>query len=283
MDVFPGWRMENLNRFRLCTVFAVLLAGAVSAARAQTTVIQTNLDCWVQELDLSLTALTNGVPVTNGIIAHLATGTTFLDAQALLRAINGKNVLAVGKALTNFTTVHQHITNHYSLAYPTFTPATFTNNAAARIVLLSPLGAEDFTPIIAVCPSPKFPQMYYSLEDYLQIATVAFDGRTNGGTVTSGRLDIAHGLASTSINSIRRFTFNSNTFTDAPPTGTFFDVQGFATEQESDLVEHGLVVNGAVSTGMVSSVAGTGQVSGAAFFGVVRGTITLTNGKHVVQ
>jgi len=276
---------REFKRVKLMGLSFLILAALFPAAQAQTNVTQTNLDYWVQELKLSLTATTNGPSTTNGIIAHTTTRAVRFDTQALLQAINGKTVMALNKALTNFSVVAPShtgaVTNQYTLAYFALAPAAFTNSTGAKIVILGPLGSKNSAPIVAVRPNPAV-AAYYSIDDYLRISPVAFDARTNETALTAGRIDISHDLVSTRATSIRRFIFNSNTATNTPPTGAYFDVQGFTTELESSLIEKGQVIDVSVSRGAVSSVAGSGQFATNSF-SVLRGTIALSGGKHEVQ
>ena len=280
----PSCRQKlNLARLARGAFLGAALAAILPAAQAQTNVMQLSLDYWARELNLNLTATTNGPTTTNGIIARLTAPGTRVNAQSLLRAINGNTVLAISKALTNYTIVAHHVTNQYTVAYPVFSPVTFSNTPAAKIFVLTPLGYENYAPIVAVCPDPHLPQALYSIDAYVQILTAAFDGRSSGATLTSGQVDIAHDLAATSTTSIREFVFNGNTFADSPPTGNYFDVQGFTTEQQHDLVENGVVVNGSVPRSAVSSVAGTGQIGGPGTFTILHGTISFSNGKRESQ
>lgn len=253
--------------------------GSVSVSVTETAVVPTVLDFWVQQLDVSLLAVTSGLSLTNGSIVDLTNDTTRLNVQSLLRAIDGKTVLAIGRPLTNFTTAKQLAAQPLNVAYT----LTFTNTPDAKLVLLVPLSEEEFRPFVAVCLGPKAPGTYYSIDDYLRISTVAFDARTTNATLSSGRLNEAKGSASLTTTSIRRFTFNSNTFADAPPTGTCFDVQGLTTERDSDLVERGRITASSVARGAISSVAGTGQIGSTNAFSILRGTIILSNGRHMVQ
>ena len=83
--------------------------------------------------------------------------------------------------------------------------------------------------------------------------------------------------------SIRRFVFNSGTFTTNLPWATFFDVQGLTTEHDADLIEARVVVDGSLPRTALSTVAGTGLIGTNTAFGVVRGTITLGRGRFEGQ
>lgn len=265
------------------TLCAGLLAAAPAAVSAQTTTVQTNVDYWVREMSFHLTIVTNGPTATNGIIAELSAPSTPISSQAILQAINGSEVLAIGKALTNYTTVSHHVTNQVTAAYLTYTPVTFLNSPRAIIEVVTPLAGQSFAPFIVVCPDPSLPQAIYSIDNYLQMSTASFNGAGTNAVATSGRLDTSHGLAVTSSASVREFIFNSNDFGDYPPSGTYFDVQGFTTEQSHDVIQDGVVLGGSVPQNAASLVAGTGQLNGTAGFGVLRGTITLGTGRHEFQ
>ncbi len=270
-----------MNRF---TVALALLLGLISAS-AQT---NTNLDLWAQNLNLALTAITNGVPVTNGIIAKTRTSAVRIGSKDIIGALNNKPVQAIAKMITNFTVVVTNhvpgpdilVTNTVTEAVPAFAtvvPPAFS--PSARLLLLDVLGTNGFGPLPVIRDGQ--PPADYAITNYFQVRNVSFDGRTNAAVVT-GRFDVFHNLEAVTETSVKEFLFNPNGFTNAPPT-VYFDVQGLATERRSGLTQRTNVIDRGVSKGLSVNVAGTGQIGSTNGFAIVRGTVTANGGKHEVR
>jgi hypothetical protein len=262
----------------------ILLAAAVPEVKAQT-----NIDYWVQSLSLALTGSTNAGLVTNGIVARTKAGTVKFSAKELINALNHKPAYRLTSEIVTNTfvetnVVHKtnvYLTNTVVAAVPVFTLVTNpVYSTSAKLILKTQLGTNDSPPLVII--RDGLLPTDFVIADYFQIRSISFDNRPLDLTV-SGKFDIVHDIEDVTRSSIKGFTFNSNSATNFPPTGTYFDVQGFTTEQSSALIENGQLIDRSVSRSASSSVAGTGQLGTPANFMVLRGTISLGRGKHEIE
>src|SRR5438105_135541 len=113
------------------------LAAGIPAAKAQT-----NLEYWAEQLNISLTGLTNGVPQTNGIVASLRAGALRISSKEIIQALQNKPVFAISKGIaTNFFTTN---------AFPIFTSTNAAYSSAAKLMLLQPLGTNDLSSLLVI-------------------------------------------------------------------------------------------------------------------------------------
>jgi len=277
--VWRQWR-DMKTTIKMAAI-GVLLAMVTLAANAQP-----NLEYWAHDLKIGLTGWTDGVPRTNGIIARVAAHSVKMASKDIIQSLANKQVFAISKGLTNFTVVvtnHVDKTNYYTtnnvvMALPVFTrKINASYSPKARLLLLEPLGTNGLSSLVIVRDGE--PPVDYSVSDYIQLAKVSFDGRTND-LVTAGRLDLAHNLLSVTDYSVQRLAFDENGFKVWPPPGTYFDVQGLDTQRRFSLIEKGQVIDNSVMKSGVTKVAGTGQVANTNGFTVLSGLIMISGGKH---
>src|SRR2546421_6675866 len=74
-----------MNRIAKLAIIFALITTAASRIEAQT-----NLDYWVENLNVSLSGATNGILVTNGIVARVKTAPVRLASKDLITALNNK-------------------------------------------------------------------------------------------------------------------------------------------------------------------------------------------------
>jgi hypothetical protein len=274
---------------------ALCLAWGAAVAKGQTNV-QTNLDYWVQNLNFDLASSTNGILVTNGIIARIKTGTVRISSKELIKLLYHKPVLALGKGLATNVVVTTNGPNHapvyttnvFITGQVVLTPVTnAAYSATARLVLEEPF--TNNAPLLITIRDGK-PPVDFAITNYVQMQTISFDGRA-GAAVTNGKFDLAHKLVAATDSFIQSFVFDSNGFsnpgpvnpTNTPPAPLHFEVQGLAGEQRISLIENGIVVDNEVRRGLAATVAGTGQMANTAEFMVIKGKIGTTGGKHEVK
>jgi hypothetical protein len=81
--------------------------------------------------------------------------------------------------------------------------------------------------------------------------------------------------------SVMDFEFDSSAFDSS--TNTAYDVSGYTIAQKSSLVEKGKVVSKSVTKSAEATVAGIGQLVSTNAFVVLKGTVSLSGGKHEVK
>jgi hypothetical protein len=248
---------------------------------------QTNLEYWAQQLSVSLTGWTNGVPQTNGVIARARPGAIKLTSTDLIRALTGDPISVVGKGITNYsfvTTNRVQGTNYYTTnvitwAVPTFTPAgNFSVSSMARLMVLEPVGTNGLSRLMIV----RDGSVDYDVSGYFQFGKVSFDGRSNN-FVTEGRFDVEHDLVQAANYCIEGLRFDSSGFALQPPTGTYFDVQGMARERKFSLTKGTEIIDHRLTRSELTTVAGTGQMGGTNGFAVLQGRVALTGGTYEVK
>jgi hypothetical protein len=169
-----------------------------------------------------------------------------------------------------------YVTNEVVTLTPVYHEVTDpVYSPGARLLVKTPLDSVDLGVLTVIRDGAAD----YVINDYFQMRTISFDGRTPD-YVTTGKFDIVHDLVDVITSGIKGFTFNANGSTNVPPSGTYFDVQGFNTDRESGLVEGGSIIARSVSRASSTTVAGTGQVGVTNGFAVLHGTISATRGKH---
>jgi hypothetical protein len=264
----------------LCALLAIGVGGASA---------QTNLEYWTHDLKIALMGRTSAAPRTNGIIVRANADTVKISSREIIQALANKPVLAISKGFTNFTVVVTNLanktnsfaTNNVVKAVPVFTPATIASySPKAKLLLLEPLGANSLSPLVVIRDGD--PSVDYNIADYLQFGRVSFDGRAND-VVTAGRFELAHDLVSVTDYGVYRLVFDAAGLKVWPPSGTYFDVQGFATGHRSSLVEKGQVIDNSIIKSAVAKVAGTGQLANTNGFAVLNGVIMINGGKHQTQ
>ena len=247
---------------------AVLLCAGLAAGIPQAKA-QTNLEYWTEQLNISLTGLTNGVPQTNGIVARVRAVSIRITSKEIIQALQNKPVFAISKGIaTNFFATN---------AFPILTSTNAAYSSAAKLMLLQPLGTNDLSSLLVI--RDQQPPVDYEVSAYFHLGKESFDGRANN-LVSQGRLDLVHDLAMTVDYGIERMVFDDNAVSASPPPGTYFDVQGFTREQQFSLTRGDQVLGHHLTKAAATQVAGTGQVGSAEGFTVLRGTIALSGGRH---
>jgi hypothetical protein len=271
------------------TTIRMTAIGVLAAMGIATAGGQPNLEYWAHDLKIMLTGRTHGVPRTNGIIARVGANSVKIASADLIQSLANQQVFAISKGLTNFAVVvtnridktNFYTTNTIAMAIPAFTPKINASySPKARLLLLEPLGTNGLSPLVIIRDGE--PPVDYSVTDYIQLAKVSFDGRTND-LVTAGRFDLAHNLLSVTDYSVQRLVFDENGFKVWPPLGTYFDVQGLDTERRFSLIEKGQVIDNSVMRSATSRVVGTGQFANTNGFTVWSGLITISGGKHEIR
>jgi hypothetical protein len=269
--------VSEMKGIALLGAWLVLLAVPAGA--------QTNLEYWVQKLDINLIGLAKGTTSTNGVVAGVKPTAVTLSSKEIIQALNGKPVFAVTKGFTNFTViVTNHVpgpdtytTNTVSYAVPAFREVTQGFSPGSKLLVLEPLSTNGLDTLLVV--RDPLSTVDFEVGRYFQFGPASFDGRTNS-VVTQGRFDIAHDLVSATEFSNQRLAFDDNAFAAAPATGTHFEVQGFSQDQQFSLIKNGQIIGHQVRRLATIAVAGTGQVRDTNGFVVLRGTIRISGGRQ---
>jgi hypothetical protein len=267
----------------------ILVACAVLALAIAQVQAQTNIDYWVQTLNISLTGATNGYLITNGIVAKVKTSPAKITARDLINALNQKPVFRITTTVVTNTVVETnivhgtnfYITNTTVMAIPVYTAVSNpVYSAGAKLLFKTQLGTNNTAPLIVIRDGSG--PSDYVISNYFQMQTVGFNG-LNQEVVTSGKFDIVHDVEDIITSSIREYRFNENGLASFPPTNSYFEVQGITTEHRSALIENNVAIDEGASRSLSSTVAGTGQIHDPNGFAVIRGTISAGNGKHEVE
>jgi hypothetical protein len=269
----------NLKLKIFLPVFLLMFAEALPA---QT---NTNLLYWTLDLNFSLTAWTNAPVRTNGMIGRTQARFSRIFSRDLIQALSGRPVLPLGKTLVSFQIVVTNVvpgpdiltTNDVTEAVPVYLePTNVAFSDKARLVWMQPVGYNrDWEPFVVVQDGG----VDYAINNYLQARMVSFDGRSEP-SVLSGRKDLVHDLVAYSSTSVRQFVFDPNALSAWPPTGAYFDVQGWSSTQESGLTAGTNVLANRVIRSSVISPAGTGKWGNPPNFATIRGTVTLSGGRR---
>ncbi len=270
----------------LCGALALTAASALS----QTKVVQANLDYWVSPLTFSLSLEESAGTVTNGLVGNVKATTVRWVSKDFIGLFTGKTLPLLGRQMaTNsivITDKSSSVTNEVIGVYPTFNSVTnVVFSRRAQLLVKQPLGTNVLSQFGTNSPTLVVIRdggKDYSISDFFQTSLVSFDGRLNN-TIASGQLDLTHHLSAISVNSVRRFILDANAFAVWPPTGTYFDVQGYATDMHSSITLKSAIVVGDFVRSSTANVAGTGQFGTTNSFALIRGSISWTGGKRELE
>jgi hypothetical protein len=274
--------MSNSPRFA-AVLSCLLLLITIGRAFADT---NTDVYCQVRPLNLSLTSWANGPLHTNGILAFTEAGEVRVSSQDLIKALTGKPVYTLEKALTNWVTLtiitnpkpipDEIVTNYFQRAYLVQGPTVFGDfSPKARLFLLEPLSVNSsgVIPIIRDGTSP----VDYSISDYFAVENVSFANTPPDAVIRSAKYDTLHGLVDSTEAAIKSFVFDDQTQGQALHKA--FQVQGLASEHIATMTFTNALSGAPAGRKMSANVSGIGMVGASNTFTVLRGAVTAGEGK----
>src|SRR4051812_43175307 len=93
-------------------IYTLLAACALISLPTSRTEAQTNLQFWVQSLNVGLSGSIEGVPVTNGIVARVKANPVKISSREVIAALNGKPASVITVAIETNVFVITNVVHH---------------------------------------------------------------------------------------------------------------------------------------------------------------------------
>jgi len=240
-------------------VFVVSLTAAV----AQTS---TNVDYLTLNLNIMLTATTNGTPETNGSIVTSKSGTLKINSGSLIDLLSGRRSFPLGK-----------IVDGQGNTIPHRGAAVMTNYSnAARLLLMQGLGTNHDSTFVVI--RDVRPPVNYDVSEYFSITTRGFPSAADNSVANTISLDLDTGEETSTRVLVKEFSFDDTPETPDAPDRFAFTVDGFTTEQTAPVSFGGDVIDPGAIRFLTSTVAGTGTITNT--FAVLKGSIMANLPRH---
>ncbi len=244
-----------------------LITFSTTLLRAQTTNSNTNVDYLTLNLNISLTAYTNGVPETNDNLATVTPGRTRIMTRDVIQAISNRVVFPISKRM-----------HPDGYAIPSLGAGVMTNfSHSAKLIILQGLGTNHGVFFIAI--RDGHPAVDYDASDYFDFSRRDFRPAT-GDSVTIGHIDLNDGSDTSSEMYLGEFAFDNSSFRPSDTTKTAFSVDGFTTAHRTAVKSKGEIIDPSVTRSMNAAVAGTGMLGSTDAFAVLRGNINAGGARH---
>jgi hypothetical protein len=245
------------------TVAWMVIVVSLTTAVAQSS---TNVDYLTLNLNISLTATTNGVPDTNGSIVTSKSGTLKITSASIIDLLSGRRSFPLGKIVDgNGNTV------------PHLGAAVMTNfSNAARLLLMQGLGTNHDSIFVVV--RDVRPQVNYDVSEYFSINTRGFAPATDTSVATTNNFDLDTSEQTATTVSLNEFSFDDTPEAPDAPDRFAFTVDGLTTEQKAPVSFRGDVIDPGATRLLNASVAGTGIVTNT--FAVLKGSIVANGARH---
>jgi hypothetical protein len=248
-------------KYALAWVAAVIL---VLSSAARTSAQSTNVDYVVLNLNIGLTANTNGVPVTNDDnTVTLDSGQFRINSSTIIQLLSGRRSFPLGK-----------IIDGNSNAIPHLGAAVMTNfSKSARLLLLQALGTNHGSTFIVVRDGKR--HVDYDVSEYFTFDARGFSPAAGDHVDTSAKLDLNTGEQTTTRVYVGEFSFDNN----ASDIDRFaFTVDGLTTEQRTSVSARNDIIDFDATRTLNANVAGTGIVSNN--FAVLKGFINANGARR---
>jgi hypothetical protein len=155
-------------------------------------------------------------------------------------------------------------------------PTNTVSATGAKLLLVSGLTNDSSSMVVVRNGKPA---VDYDVSRYFRF--FPWTGMGGADKVKSGTLNLKNNQLAGTQTSVMDFEFDSSAFDSS--TNTAYDVSGYTIAQKSSLVEKGKVVSKSVTKSAEATVAGIGQLVSTNAFVVLKGTVSLSGGKHEVK
>lgn len=241
----------------------MVIVVSLTTALAQTS---TNVEYLTLNLNIALTATTNGVPDTNGSIVTSKADTMKITSASIIDLLSGRRSFPLGK-----------IVNGEGNTVPQRGPAVMTNfSNGARLLLMQGLGTNHDSVFIVV--RDVRPQVNYDVSEYFSIHTRGFAPATDTSVATTNNFDLDTTEETSTRVSVTEFSFDDSPETPDAPDRVAFTVDGFTTRQTAPVTFRGEVIDPGATRLLNASVAGTGIATNA--LAVLKGSIVANGARR---
>lgn len=236
---------------------------SLTTALAQTS---TNVDYLTLNLNIALTATTNGAPDTNGSMVTSKSGTLKITSASIIDLLSGRRSFPLGK-----------IVDGSGNTVPHRGPAVMTNYSnAARLLLMQGLGTNHGSVFVVV--RDVRPPVNYDVSEYFTISTRGFPPATDTSVATTNNFDLDTTEETSTRVSITEFSFDDTPETPDAPDRFAFTVDGFTSQQKAPVSARSEVIDPGVTRLLNSTVAGTGIITNT--LAVLKGSIVANGPRH---
>jgi hypothetical protein len=234
----------------------MVLLLSITAAFAQT---GTNVDYLTLNLNILLTATTNGTPDTNGSIVSSKSGTLKITSASIIDLLSGRRSFPLGK-----------IVDGSGNTIPHRGPAVMTNfSNAARLLLMQGLGTNHDFVFVVVRDGHR--PVNYDVSEYFSFNTRGFPPAADTTVATTNNFDLDTSEQTATTVSLNEFSFDDTPEAPDAPDRFAFTVDGLATEQKAPVSFRGEVIDPGATRLLNSTVAGTGIITNT--LAVLKGTV----------
>jgi hypothetical protein len=245
------------------TIAWVVIVVSLTTAVAQTS---TNVDYLTLNLNIALTATTNGVPDTNGSIVTSKSGTMKITSASIIDLLSGRRSFPLGK-----------IVNGDGNTVPHLGAAVMTNfSNGARLLLMQGLGTNHGSTFVVV--RDVRPQINYDVSEYFSINVRGFAPATDTSVATTNNFDLDTTQETSTRVSVTEFSFDVSPEASDAPDRVAFTVDGLTTEQRAPVSFRGDVIDPGTTRLLNANVAGTGIVTNT--LAVLKGSIVANGARH---
>ena len=252
------------------TIVALLITLTSLEAQTNTNVLSsTNVLYQSLNLNISLTATTNGIVETNGNLVTSKPGNTKITSKTIISLLDSKVVFPLGKRM--------HIDGY---AIPDLGAGVMTNfSKNAKLMFLQGL-ATNHGAFFVIIRDGK-PSVDYDVSIYFRFDRQRFLPAI-GDTVTTYNLNLDDGSDNSTELYLGELEFDNNAF--EPSTNKIaFEVAGPTTARKSPVLDNGVTVDPSAVRSLSSQVSGTGILGAPEAFAVLRGSINANGPKLVVD
>jgi hypothetical protein len=241
----------------------MVIVASLATAVAQT---GTNVEYLTLNLNIALTASTNGLPDTNGSIVSSKSGTMRITSAALIDLLSGRRSFPLGKIVDGDGNTRPHLG-----------AAVMTNfSNAARLLLMQGLGTNHDSVFVVI--RDVRPPVNYDVSEYFSINTRGFPPATDTSVATTNNFDLDTTQETSTRVSVTEFSFDDTPGAQDAPDRFAFTVDGFTTEQKAPVVARGEVIDPGTTRLLNSTVAGTGIITNT--LAVLKGSIVANGARH---
>jgi hypothetical protein len=236
---------------------------SLTTALAQT---GTNVDYLTLNLNIALTATTNGVPDTNGSIVISKSGTLKISSASIIDLLSGRRSFPLGKIVDSDGNIRPHLG-----------AAVMTNYSnAARLLLMQGLGTNHDSVFVVV--RDVRPPVNYDVSEYFTINTRGFAPATDTTVASTNNFDLDTSEETSTRVSVTEFSFDDSPEASDAPDRFAFTVDGFTTEQKAPVSSRGTLIDPGATRMLNSTVAGTGIITNT--LAVLKGSIIANGPRH---
>jgi hypothetical protein len=241
----------------------MVFVASLTTALAQTS---TNVDYLTLNLNITLTATTNGTPDTNGSIVSSKSGTMRITSASIIDLLSGRRSFPLGKIVDGDGNIRPHLG-----------AAVMTNYSnAARLLLMQGLGTNHDSVFVVV--RDVRPPVNYDVSEYFTINTRGFPPATDTTVASTNNVDLDTTEETSTRVSVTEFSFDDTPEASDAPDRFAFTVDGFTTEQKAPVSFRGAVIDPGATRMLTSTVAGTGIITNT--LAVLKGSIIANGPRH---